>query len=58
MPGFRFATVGVIYAFLVAFAVIVVGEKFSAAQDAVVQETHGGLGRSSRPFNRDIEADR
>jgi Protein of unknown function (DUF4239) len=38
VAGFKFATVGVIYAVLVAFAVIVVWEKFSAAQDAVVQE--------------------
>lgn len=38
IAGFKFAAVGVIYAVLVAFAVIVVWEKFSAAQDAVVQE--------------------
>ncbi len=36
--GFKFATVGLIYAVLVAFAVIVVWEKFSDAQAAVVQE--------------------
>lgn len=38
IAGFKFATVGVIYAVLVAFAVIVVWEKFSDAQAAVVQE--------------------
>ncbi len=38
VAGFKFATVGVIYAVLVAFAVIVVWEKFSDAQAAVVQE--------------------
>ncbi len=38
IAGFKFATVGVIYAVLVAFAVIVVWEKFSEAQTAVVRE--------------------
>lgn len=38
IAGFKFATVGVIYAVLVAFAVIIVWEKFSEAQNAVVQE--------------------
>ncbi|MGO9547628.1 MAG: DUF4239 domain-containing protein [Rhodomicrobium sp.] len=38
IAGFKFATVGVIYAVLVAFAVIVVWEKFSEAQAAVVKE--------------------
>ncbi|MGB8735572.1 MAG: DUF4239 domain-containing protein [Rhodomicrobium sp.] len=38
IAGFKFATVGVIYAVVVAFAVIVVWEKFSDAQAAVVQE--------------------
>ena len=36
--GFKFATVGVIYAVLLAFAVIVVWEKFNDAEIAVVQE--------------------
>jgi uncharacterized membrane protein (UPF0182 family) len=35
IAGFKFATVGVIYAVLLAFAVIVVWEKFSAAESAV-----------------------
>ena len=38
VAGFKFAVVGVIYAVLVAFAVIVVWEKFSEAQGAVVRE--------------------
>ncbi|MGQ0443955.1 MAG: bestrophin-like domain [Beijerinckiaceae bacterium] len=38
IAGFKFATVGVIYAVLLAFAVIVVWEKFNDAETAVVQE--------------------
>jgi hypothetical protein len=38
IAGFKFATVGVIYSVLVAFAVIVVWEKFNEAELAVVQE--------------------
>jgi hypothetical protein len=38
IAGFKFATVGVIYAVLMAFAVIVAWEKFSEAEIAVVQE--------------------
>jgi Na+/melibiose symporter-like transporter len=38
IAGFKFATVGVIYAVLLAFAVIVVWEKFSDAETAVLQE--------------------
>ncbi|HZZ62891.1 MAG TPA: hypothetical protein VFE63_17300 [Roseiarcus sp.] len=38
IAGFKFATVGVIYAVLLAFSVIVVWEKFSAAENAVDQE--------------------
>ena len=38
IAGFKFATVGVIYAVLLAFAVIVVWEKFSDAETAVVEE--------------------
>jgi hypothetical protein len=38
IAGFKFATVGVIYAVLVAFAMIVVWEKFSEAQASVVKE--------------------
>jgi hypothetical protein len=38
IAGFKFATVGVIYAVLLAFAVIVVWEKFNEAQNAVAEE--------------------
>jgi hypothetical protein len=38
VAGFKFATVGVLYAVLLAFAVIVVWEKFSAAEDHVALE--------------------
>ncbi len=38
IAGFKFATVGVIYAVLLAFSVIVVWEKFSAAENAVDEE--------------------
>lgn len=38
IAGFKFATVGVIYAVLLAFSVIVVWEKFNNAQDAVAEE--------------------
>jgi hypothetical protein len=38
IAGFKFATVGVIYAVLLAFAVIVVWEMYSDAETAVVEE--------------------
>jgi hypothetical protein len=38
IAGFKFATVGVLYAVLLAFAIIVVWEKLSAAEANVVQE--------------------
>jgi hypothetical protein len=38
IAGFKFATVGVIYAVLLAFTVIAVWEKFSEAQNAVAEE--------------------
>src|SRR5689334_6494057 len=38
VAGFKFATVGVLYAVLLAFAVIVVWEKFSDAEARVAQE--------------------
>ncbi len=38
VAGFKFAVVGVVYAVLIAFAVIVVWEKFSDAEHTVVQE--------------------
>lgn len=38
IAGFKFATVGVIYAVLLGFAVVVVWEKFREAESAVLQE--------------------
>ncbi len=38
IAGFKFATVGVIFAVIVAFAIIVTWEKFAEAQGAVAQE--------------------
>ena len=38
VAGFKFATVGVLYAVLLAFAVIVVWEKFTDAETAMAQE--------------------
>ena len=37
IAGFKFATVGVIYAVLLAFAIIIVWERFADAENAVVQ---------------------
>jgi len=38
IAGFKFATVGVIYAVLLAFAVIIVWERYADAEGAVIQE--------------------
>jgi Na+/proline symporter len=38
VAGFTFATIGVLYAVLLAFAVIIVWEKFSVAENATAQE--------------------
>jgi hypothetical protein len=38
IAGFKFATVGVIYAVLMAFAIIIVWERFADAENSVVQE--------------------
>src|SRR5271168_3637380 len=38
VAGFKFATVGVLYAVLLAFAVIVVWEKFNESENFVAQE--------------------
>src|SRR5271156_4866049 len=38
IAGFKFATLGVLYAVLLAFAIIVVWEKFSDAETDVAQE--------------------
>jgi hypothetical protein len=41
VAGFKFATVGVLYAVLLAFAVLEVWEKFNAAEESVVAEAGG-----------------
>jgi hypothetical protein len=41
VAGFKFAVLGVIYAVLLGFAVIVVWEKFSSAGETVTQEAAG-----------------
>jgi hypothetical protein len=38
VAGFKFATVGVLYAVLLAFAVVVVWEKFNQAESEVAKE--------------------
>lgn len=43
VAGFKFATVGVIYAVLLAFAVIVVWEKFNQAEAGVATEATAGV---------------
>jgi Protein of unknown function (DUF4239) len=53
IAGFKFATVGVIYAVLLAFAVIVVWEKFSDAEAAVVQ----GAGASATIYRLAVGPD-
>jgi hypothetical protein len=49
IAGFKFATVGVIFAVIVAFAVIVVWEKFAEAESAVAQELRWRLLSFSEP---------
>jgi hypothetical protein len=58
VAGFKFAVLGVVYAVLLGFAVIVVWEKFHDAEEAVVQEAGaalalarlaGGLPEGSQP---------
>src|ERR1700728_3918107 len=41
IAGFKFATVGVLYAVLLAFAIILVWEKFSNAETTVALEASG-----------------
>src|SRR5690349_18053125 len=41
VAGFKFAAVGVLYAVLLAFAVLVVWEKFNAAEESVAAEAGG-----------------
>ena len=50
VAGFKFATVGVLYAVLVGFAVIVVWERFSDVEDNVAREA--GAGNASAATTR------
>jgi Na+/proline symporter len=58
VAGFKFATLGVIYAVLLAFAVIAVWEKFSDAEGAVAQEAGAltALYRLSGSLDPDAQA--
>ena len=47
VAGFKFATVGVLYAVLLAFAVVVVWEKFNQAESEVAKEAGAGRNRFS-----------
>jgi Protein of unknown function (DUF4239) len=55
VAGFKFATVGVLYAVLLAFAVIVVWEKFNGAEHDVAKEAAAtaNVYRLTRGFERD-----
>ncbi len=59
VAGFKFAVIGVVYAVLLGFAVIVVWEKFRDAQSAVVQEASGviALSRLSDGLEKNVAAD-
>ena len=62
VAGFKFATLGVLYAVLLAFAVVIVWEKFNDAENAVAQEAGAataiyrladGIGAESRTALRE-----
>lgn len=46
VAGFKFATIGVLYAVLLGFAVIVVWQRFNDAENTVAQEAGLSQGRS------------
>ena len=52
VAGFKFATVGVLYAVLLAFAMIVVWGKFNVAENAVAKEA--GAARQSIVLRMDL----
>jgi hypothetical protein len=61
VAGFKFATVGVLYAVLLAFAVIIAWEKFSEGEDAATREAGAvailyrlanGVGDEADPFRK------
>jgi len=55
VAGFKFATVGVLYAVLLAFAVVVVWEKFNAAESEVAKEA--GAAATVYLLTRGVEAE-
>ena len=55
VAGFKFATVGVLYAVLLAFAVVVVWEKFNAAESEVAKEA--GAAATVYLLSRGIDTD-
>jgi hypothetical protein len=55
IAGFKFATVGVLYAVLLAFAVIVVWEKFNAADNIVAKEA--GAAATTYRLSKGINAE-
>ena len=56
IAGFKFATVGVIYAVLLGFTVIAVWEKFNAAENAVEQEAGSIAALLRYAEGKDVEA--
>jgi hypothetical protein len=56
IAGFKFATVGVLYAVLVAFAIIMVWERFADAESAVAQEAGAATALYRLASGKDPEA--
>src|SRR5690242_7520381 len=58
VAGFKFAVVGIVYAVLLGFAVIVVWERYHDAETAVAQETSGviSLWRLAKGFDSETAA--
>jgi hypothetical protein len=56
IAGFKFATVGVLYAVLVAFAIIMVWERFTDAETAVAQEAGAATALYRLASGTDVEA--
>ena len=58
VAGFKFATVGVLYAVLLAFSIIVVWEKFNDAEATVDAGAPIGYGHCLLPFVGDLSGRR
>jgi hypothetical protein len=56
IAGFKFATVGVLYAVLVAFAIVMVWERFADAESAVAQEAGAATALYRLASGEDAEA--